>query len=186
MIASEDILTHAMATMALEGVPEAPSEFLELWRTSDGGPTGLNRVVSRLREAESAGARGSLALRAVGLQIPTRAGAARHLIRVCMDAVVAGRADPIDAASFVLATLLPELERVEGRMFASPMRVLPNAVGSACGLEFVLCWLREIWDCRSGAQCSIHCDLPRAELERRLVGYLRTSIDDWVSAREAS
>ena len=38
-------------------------------------------------------------------------------------------------------------------------------LGDNLGLEYVFCWLREIWDCRDGSMILYHTDLPRDQAE---------------------
>jgi hypothetical protein len=183
---TQSYLDDALATLALEDLPERPSELLSQWQPASGAESIFDEPVARLRRVEAAGVRGRDALRAAGLVLPSRAAAARRLIDVTLRAVLTGRADPVEAAAFVHGTLLPELETPAGRLFASPMRALPNSVGSSCGLEMVFCWLREVWDCRAGIPSLVHGDLPPAESERRLVAYLRESIAKWLGGQRAS
>ena len=53
-------------------------------------------------------------------------------------------------------------------------------LGDNLGLQFVFCWLREIWDCRDGSMILYHTDLSREQAEVKFFEHLRESASDWL------
>ena len=62
---------------------------------------------------------------------------------------------------------------------AEPVQ-LTLAAGDNLGLQYVFCWLREIWDCRDGSMILYHTNLPRDQAEAKFFEHLRESAADWL------
>jgi hypothetical protein len=53
-------------------------------------------------------------------------------------------------------------------------------LGDSLGLEYLFCWLRELWDCRDGSIILHYTDLPRSEAEVKFKQHLFEASQTWL------
>ena len=103
------------------------------------------------------------AMQELKIREPTKIEAANTIIHITLERIVANEIAPDEGASFLYWDVHHELSE------AMPDK---KYVGDSFGLEYIFCWLREIWDCRDGSMILYHTDLPRAEAEIKFKEHL--------------
>lgn len=103
------------------------------------------------------------AMRELQIEEPSKFEAANTIIHITLKRIIANEIDPDEGASFLYWDVYHELSEL-----------MPDEkyVGDSFGLEYIFCWLREIWDCRDGSMILYHTDLPRAEAEKKFKEHL--------------
>jgi hypothetical protein len=110
------------------------------------------------------------AMTELGIATFTRIEAAMLLTKNTVQRISAGDINPVEGAEFLYWHVHHELSDE-----------LPDRkhVGDSLGLEFVFCWLREIWDCRDGSMLLYHTDLPRDQAEVKFIEHLTEAAKEW-------
>ena len=103
------------------------------------------------------------AMHELELEEPNKLEAVNTIICMTLKRIVEHKVAPEDGASFLYWDVHHELSDVV------PDR---EYVGDSLGLEYIFCWLREIWDCRDGSMLLYHADLPRPEAEIKFQEHL--------------
>lgn len=103
------------------------------------------------------------AMEELEIKEPSKIEAANTIIHITLKKIVANEIAPDDGASFLYWGVHHEISEV-----------MPDKeyFGDSFGLEYVFCWLREIWDCRDGSMILYHTDLPRDEAELKFKEHL--------------
>jgi hypothetical protein len=103
------------------------------------------------------------AMRDLEIKEPSKIEAASTIIHITLKRIVTNEVAPDEGASFLYQDVHHELSDL-----------IPDKeyVGDNFGLQYLFCWLREIWDCRDGSMILYHTDLPRAEAEEKFKGHL--------------
>jgi len=111
------------------------------------------------------------AMRELGLEIPTRIDAVKSLLRDTMQKMVSGEIDLMEGANFIAWNIYPEVEED-----------LPKGeyLGSNLGLEYIFCWLREVWDCRDGSTIFYYTHLPRDQAEIQFLRHIKEECEKWL------
>jgi len=110
------------------------------------------------------------AMRELNVAEPSRADAARFLVRCTLERIVAGDLDPFEGAEIVHDVHCDVQEELPDREY----------YGDSLGTQWVECWLREIWDCRDGSVLFYHADLPRDQAELKFRQYLLDAARAWL------
>ncbi len=112
------------------------------------------------------------AIRELGIEIPTRIEAAKIVTKDTIQKMISGEIDLMNGANFLYWDIHHEITDD-----------LPDGeyLGSNLGLEFVFCWLREIWDCRDGSMILYHTDLPREQAELKFLDHLKDEAKKWLT-----
>lgn len=108
----------------------------------------------------------------LALTEPSRADAARFLVRSTLENLVAGKIDAVEGAEFVHDVHCNVQEDLPDREY----------LGDSLGTQMVECWLREIWDCRDGSILFYHADLPRDQAELKFRQYLIDAAREWLES----
>jgi hypothetical protein len=113
----------------------------------------------------------------LGVRTVTRAEAGWLLTQHTLKGMAIGETDAVAGAEFLYWDVHNELSSE-----------LPDQkyVGDSLGLEYVFCWLRELWDCRDGSILLYHTDLPRQEAEVRFTEHLVEAARDWIREEHTS
>ncbi|YCM43885.1 hypothetical protein V2O64_21485 [Verrucomicrobiaceae bacterium 227] len=110
-------------------------------------------------------------MKELGRSTPSRREAAEVVIESSLRRISDGCAEPLKEAEFLYWNVHHEL-----------VDDFPDKdyLGDNLGLQYVFCWLREIWDCRDGSMILYHTDLPREQAEVKFFEQLRESASDWL------
>ncbi|MCL9783872.1 hypothetical protein M9194_20835 [Vibrio sp. S4M6] len=108
----------------------------------------------------------------LGLSIPSRIDAAIYLAIETAENMLSGNTDLVEGASYLYWNIHHEITDV-----------LPDKehIGTNLGLEYVFCWLREIWDCRDGSHINYYQDLPREQAKEKFIEHLREESEKWLT-----
>lgn len=117
------------------------------------------------------------AMKELGRTTPGRREAADIVIESVLRRISDGCNDPLKEAEFLYWNVHHEL-----------VDDFPDKdyLGDNLGLQYVFCWLREIWDCRDGSMILHHTDLPRKQAEMKFFEHLRETASDWLRNTQQS
>lgn len=111
------------------------------------------------------------AMQELGVKDITRAEAGLVLARNTLLCIANGTTDAVEGAEFLYWSVHQELYKdIPDREY----------LGDNLDLEYVFCWLREIWDCRDGSMLLYHTELPRAEAEVKFKQHLIEAAQEWI------
>ncbi len=113
----------------------------------------------------------SSAMKELGIPVIGKKEAAVLLTQSVLRRVSDGCSNPVEEAEFLYWDVHHQI------LNEAPDR---KHVGDNLGLEYLFCWLREIWDCRDGSMILYHTELPRAEAEVKFIEHLREAAADWM------
>ena len=108
------------------------------------------------------------------LNIPslTRLEAAHIAIKRILTRIVNKEIEPRVGASSIYYDVWSEIEEEYPAI---------KYLGDSLGLEFIFCWLREIWDCRDGSMILYYSDLPRDQAEQKFEEHLIEEARNWLT-----
>jgi len=115
------------------------------------------------------------AMNDLGLTTPDRLEAANILIEGGLSRISEGCSHPLREAEFLYRHVHQEL------LDTAPDK---DYLGDSLGLEYLFCWLREIWDCRDGSTILYYSELPRQEAESKFFDHLRESAAQWLDNKK--
>lgn len=112
------------------------------------------------------------AIRELGIEIPSRVEAAKFAAKDIIQKMVSGEIDLMTGANFLYWDIHQEIadELPDGEY-----------LGSNLGLEYIFCWLREVWDCRDGSMILYHTDLPRDQAEVKFLDHIKEEAEKWLA-----
>jgi len=111
------------------------------------------------------------ALFELGYLMPTKVDAAWYVTADIIQKMANGSIDLLEGANFLYYEIHQNI-KVD----------LPDGeyLGSNLGLEYIFCWLREVWDCRDGSMILYHTDLPRAKAEIKFLENIKEEAEKWL------
>jgi hypothetical protein len=113
------------------------------------------------------------AMKELKVNKPTNLEAAKILIEITLRKIVENKLDPVEGASFLYEEIYHTLtNEIPDKKY----------VGDNLGLEYIFCWLREIWDCRDGSRLLYYADLPRSEAEVKFIEHLVEGAEKWLES----
>lgn len=112
------------------------------------------------------------AIQELGIEIPSRVEAAKFAAKDTIQKMVSGEIDLMTGANFLYWDIHHEISED-----------LPDGeyLGSNLGLEYIFCWLREVWDCRDGSMILYHTDLPRDQAEVKFLDHIKEEAEKWLA-----
>jgi hypothetical protein len=110
-------------------------------------------------------------LQELEIKPPSRLEAAHLLIRITLQRIVQSQIAPEKGAEFLYFIVHSQV---------SEDHPDEKYLGDSLGLEYLFCWLRELWDCRDGSIILHYTDLPRSEAEVKFKQHLFEASQTWL------
>jgi len=114
------------------------------------------------------------ALKEIGIDTPTKIEAAKVVLKDTIQKMVSGETDLMEGANFIYWNIHHKItdELPDGEYLGTNLR-----------LEYIFCWLREIWDCRDGSMILYYSDLPRDQAEKKFLAHLKEEAEKWLTIK---